>query len=75
MPIRCNCFMIDLTSFLGILSCSNSLIGCSWMAPLMAIVIVMRGLTCHPITLSACMSGLYLVAFMLWVVLGNMWWQ
>ena len=55
--------MMDLTSYLGILSRSNSLIGCSWMAPLMPTVIGMRLSTCHPIALSACMSGLYLVAF------------
>lgn len=42
MKIWCNCFTSVLTSFLGMLSLSNSIIGCSWIAPLMPVVIVMR---------------------------------
>jgi hypothetical protein len=61
-----------MTSFMDILSCFNSLFGCSWMAPLMPVVIVMRGLTGHPNVLSACMSGLYIVPFLLWVVLETL---
>ena len=74
MAIWCNCFMSGLTSFLDSLSHSNSLINCSWMAPLTSVVIVMRGLTCHHVVLNACMSGLYLVAFSLWAVLGYLLW-
>ena len=48
MAIWCNCFISVLISVLGILSFSSSLIGCSWIAPLTLVVIVMRGLTCHP---------------------------
>ena len=60
--------MSILTSFLGISSCSNSLIGCSWMAFLTPAMIVMRGFTCHHLALSACMSGLYLAASSIWAV-------
>jgi hypothetical protein len=58
MAIRRNYFMSDLTSFLGILSLSNSLIDCSWISPPTTAVIVMRGFTCHLALLGACMSGL-----------------
>ena len=62
--------MSVMISFLGIsLKRFNSSIGCLWMAPPTLTVIVMRGLTCHPIALSACMSGLYLAAFSLWAEL------
>ena len=34
MAMWWNCFMSVMTSYLGIFSCFNSLIDCSWMAPL-----------------------------------------
>lgn len=43
MTIWYNCFMSVLTLFLDILSLFNSLIGCSWIAPLTPVVVVMRG--------------------------------
>ena len=42
------------------------------MGPLALGMIVMRGLTCHRVVLSVCMSGVYLAAFLLWVMLGNL---
>ena len=72
MEIWCNRSMSVLISFLGILSRCVSLFDCSWMAPLTPNVIMMRVLTCHPIVLSACMSGLYLAVFSPWAVLGNL---
>ena len=72
MAIWCRCFINVLISLLGILSFSRSLIGCSWKAPLMSTVIVMRGLTCRPVVLSAWMSGLYFAVSSLCVVFGNL---
>jgi hypothetical protein len=64
MAIWCYCFMSVLTSILGIyLNCSNSLVGCSWMAPPTWTVIVTRELTCHHVVLSACTSELYFGPF------------
>jgi hypothetical protein len=71
MAIWCICFMSVMISFLGILGPSNSRIDCSWMAPLTLVVIMMREFTCHRVVLNVCMSGLILVAFSMWVVLGN----
>ena len=72
MAIWCKRFISVLISLLGILSFSSSLIGCSWIAPLTMVVIVMRGLTCHPVVMSVWMSGLYFVVFSLCTVFGNM---
>ena len=57
MAVWCRCFISVLISLSGIWSFSRSLIGCSWIAPLTPVVIVMRGLTCHPVILSVWMSG------------------
>ena len=57
MTIWCHCFISVLISLLGILRFSSSLNGCSWIAPLTPVAIVMRGLTCHPTVLSGWMSG------------------
>ena len=67
--------MSVLISFLGILSLSKFSTGCSWIFPLRHVVMVMRGLICQCVVLSACMTGLCLVAFMLWALIGNLSWQ
>jgi hypothetical protein len=69
MAIWCNCFMSALTSFLGILSYSNSLIDGN------ANSNSDEGLTCHHVVLNFCTSGLYLAALSLSAVLGNLLWQ
>ena len=43
--------------------------------PLTPDVMVMRGLTCRPVVLSVCMSGLYLAAFSPCAVFENLLWQ
>ena len=57
MAIWCNCSISAFISCLDILSVSKSLIGCLCIAPLAPIVMVIRGFTCQPAILSACMSG------------------
>jgi hypothetical protein len=63
MAFWCRCLISVLISLLGNLSFSKSLIKCLWIAPLTPVVIVMRGLTCHPTVLSVWMSGLYFAVF------------
>lgn len=46
--------------------------GCSRIAPLTPVVMVIRRFTCHHVILSGCMSGLHLISISLWVVFENM---
>ena len=41
----------------------------------MLVMIMMRGLTCHPVVPSLCMSGLYFMVISLCAVFGNLSWQ
>ena len=75
MAIWCRCFISVLISVLDIFSFSTSLFGYLWIAPLASLAMVMRGLTCQPVVLSMCRSGLYLVVFSLRVVFENLSWE
>ena len=68
-------FMSFLTSFLGILRLFSVIIDCLWMAPRTPDVIVMSGLTFHPLVRSVWMRGLYLLVFVCMALLGNLSWQ
>lgn len=56
----------------GIFRCLSALIECLCMAPRTPTMMVMIGLTFHPLSLSVCIRGLYLLDFLWMAVPRNM---
>ena len=59
----------------GMLSSSNLLMGCSCIAPLTPLVIVIRGFIFHPLLCMALIKGSYLACFCVIACSGNLSWH
>ena len=75
MAFSCIFFMRDLMLCFGILSLVSFSMECSCIAPLTPAVMVIRGLTFHPMFCMVLISGLYLVCFWVRAPSGNLSWQ
>src|ERR1700738_2981921 len=75
MAFSCIFFMRVLMLCFGIFRLVSFSMECSWIAPLTPAVMVIRGLTFHPLLCMVLMSGSYLVFLWVSASSGNLSWQ
>ena len=68
-------FMRVFMLFFGIFSLVSWSIECSWIAPLIPVVMVIRGLIFQPLFCMVLLSGSYLVCLCVRACYGNLSWQ